>query len=241
MPEPVTAARMRAIESAAIASGAVTGLALMERAGAGAVAAVLAAWPALAAGPRRAAVLCGPGNNGGDGFVIARLLRERGWDVEVFLFGDPARLPPDARAAHDAWAALGPVRPLADLEAACRATAGADRPDLWVDALFGTGLARAVPAEVGRALEAAGRAAAADGGRVVAVDVPSGVDADTGRAMFAPRPDPGPPYRPLQADLTVTFHAAKPCHAAGEGRAFCGRVVVADIGLEPWDGHRHDA
>ncbi len=241
MPEPATAARIRAIESAAIASGAVTGLDLMARAGAEAVAAALAAWPALAAGRRRAVVLCGPGNNGGDGFVMARLLRERGWDVNVFLFGEPARMPPDARTAHDAWAAQGPVRPLAELDAWVRAMAAADRPDLWVDAMFGTGLARPLPAEVGRALEAAGRAAAAGGARVVAVDMPSGVDADTGRVMFAPRPDAGPPFRPLQADLTVTFHAAKPCHAAGEGRAFCGRVVVADIGLGPWDGHRHDA
>ena len=96
MSEVLTAAQMKAIEAAAIASGEVTGLELMERAGAGVVAAVLEEWPEMALTPQRAVVLCGPGNNGGDGFVVARLLRERGWEVEVFLYGDPSRLPPDA-------------------------------------------------------------------------------------------------------------------------------------------------
>jgi hydroxyethylthiazole kinase-like uncharacterized protein yjeF len=81
MTELLTAAQMRAIEAEAIASGAVTGLELMERAGAGVVEAIFAEWPALATAPHRAVVLCGPGNNGGDGFVVARLLKEAGWEV----------------------------------------------------------------------------------------------------------------------------------------------------------------
>ena len=85
MIELLTADQMRAIEAAAIESGAVTGLELMERAGAGALKAVLEEWPELADGTHCAVVLCGPGNNGGDGFVVARLLQNAGWDVEVFL------------------------------------------------------------------------------------------------------------------------------------------------------------
>jgi hydroxyethylthiazole kinase-like uncharacterized protein yjeF len=89
MTELLTAAQMRAIEQAAIESGQVTGLELMERAGRGVVEAILEEWPELATTSHRAVVLCGPGNNGGDGFVVARLLRDRGWEVEVFLYGDP--------------------------------------------------------------------------------------------------------------------------------------------------------
>ena len=85
MTELLTAAQMRAIEQAAIASGEVTGLELMERAGRGVVEAIFEEWPELKATSYRAVVLCGPGNNGGDGFVVARLLKDWGWEVEVFL------------------------------------------------------------------------------------------------------------------------------------------------------------
>jgi ADP-dependent NAD(P)H-hydrate dehydratase / NAD(P)H-hydrate epimerase len=91
MTELLTAAQMRAIEAAAIASGEVTGLELMERAGRGVVEAIFEEWPELRATTHRAVVLCGPGNNGGDGFVVARLLQEWGWEVEVFLYGDPEK------------------------------------------------------------------------------------------------------------------------------------------------------
>src|SRR6056297_3072578 len=110
MAELLTAAEMRAIEKTAIESGEVTGLALMEQAGRGVVDAILEEWPEFANGPHRAVVLCGPGNNGGDGFVIARRLRDKGWSVEVFLFGDAGKLPPDARKNRDLWVAMGEVR-----------------------------------------------------------------------------------------------------------------------------------
>ncbi|NCW68875.1 MAG: bifunctional ADP-dependent NAD(P)H-hydrate dehydratase/NAD(P)H-hydrate epimerase, partial [Marivivens sp.] len=92
MIEVLTSAQMRATEGAAMSSGRVTGLELMERAGQGVVESILAKWPTLAAAPDLAVVLCGPGNNGGDGFVIARLLAERGWEVACFFAGDAARL-----------------------------------------------------------------------------------------------------------------------------------------------------
>ena len=99
MTELLTAAQMRAIEAAAIASGEVTGLELMERAGRGVVEAIFEEWPELAQTSHRAVVLCGPGNNGGDGFVVARLLKQWGWEVEVFLYGDPADNPPHRSSA----------------------------------------------------------------------------------------------------------------------------------------------
>ncbi len=116
MTELLTAAQMRAIEQAAIKSGEVTGLALMERAGRGVVDAIFEEWPELAKAPHRAVVLCGPGNNGGDGFVVARRLRDQGWEVELLLYGDPARLPPDARTNLLRWVAWATSRTSSTVE-----------------------------------------------------------------------------------------------------------------------------
>ncbi|WGH78080.1 NAD(P)H-hydrate dehydratase [Jannaschia ovalis] len=202
-----TAARMRAIEAAHFESGAATGAELMERAGTGAVAAMEAAWPDLAARPGRAVLACGPGNNGGDGYVVARLLAQRGWDVTVFALGTP-RAGGDAAGMRARWG--GPPRPLSELR-----VQGAD---LLVDAVFGTGLARAP--EGLEALFAASRA----GPRVLALDVPSGLDADSGR-VFAPG-------QAVRADLTVSFGAWKAGHALAEGPALCGQVRLVDLGLD---------
>lgn len=232
MTDLVTSAQMRAIEHAAIESGSVTGLDLMERAGAGVVAAVLDQWPALAAGGH-AVVLCGPGNNGGDGFVVARLLHDRGWRVSVFLYGDPARLPGDARHNHDRWIRLGTVRPLEDPQGGVYGGFGAAAPDLIVDALFGIGLTRDLPGDVDQALiditswmHRHGRWVP-----VVAVDIPSGLCADSGALRGCE----------LAAGLTVTFHGAKPGHYLGEGPERCGVLRVVDIGLpQRAPGQRRD-
>jgi len=215
VPYLLSAAQMRAAEASAIGSGAVTGRLLMERAGRACVTAALEHWPELATAPHRACILCGPGNNGGDGFVIARLLAQRGWQVDVFLAGDPARLPPDARACHEAWAALGPVH-------GAEALAGSDaaaQADLLVDALFGTGLTRPLP-ESGPLVDWL-HGDPAPKARRLAVDVPSGLCADSGRPMPVA----------FRADLTVTFHTAKPGHLLAEGPEHCGRVAIGDIGL----------
>ncbi|MFX0544696.1 NAD(P)H-hydrate epimerase [Roseovarius sp. S1116L3] len=227
MTQALTAAQMRAIEQAAILSGAVTGRTLMERAGHGVVEAVLAKWPALSTGAHRAVVLCGPGNNGGDGFVVARLLQGRGWDVEVFLYGDPARLPPDARANYDLWAAGNPVRGLTN--SALRLS---DPADLYVDAILGTGLARPVTGDLAdtlRYLAGQGGDRSQFGPRLVAVDIPSGLGSDDGRIPGIGRTGIAPPC-PFCA-LTVTFHAPKRGHFMAQGPDHCGALVVKDIGL----------
>jgi hydroxyethylthiazole kinase-like uncharacterized protein yjeF len=259
MAELVTAAQMRAIEQAAIASGEVTGLELMERAGRGVVEAILEEWPELEGGrrgalppgaadaalppgylqedertdaPLRAVVLCGPGNNGGDGFVVARLLKERGWEVEVFLHGDPARLPPDARVNHDRWAAMGEARPLTQLNDEVDERPGREF-DIIVDAIFGIGQTRTVPDDVRTALCNIFMGYLV--GNVVAVDVPTGLCGDSGRALVAPEPDmPARPAlhgRVAEAALTVTFHRAKLGHHLAEGPRHCGQTTVCDIGL----------
>ncbi len=217
MTELLTAAQMRAIEAAAIASGQVTGLELMERAGAGVVAAVLEEWPDLALAPQRAVVLCGPGNNGGDGFVVARLLQARGWEVEVFLYGDPSRLPPDATTAMVAWRdAGGRLRRLTARSLPSPPFA------LWFDALFGTGLSRPLVGEIGAVLGEMDDNWHWFIDKGVAIDVPSGLCADSGRPL-------GPV---MPAALTVTFHRQKPGHLLGDGSRLCRKVVTVDIGLD---------
>lgn len=248
MTELLTSAQMRAIEVAAIASGQVTGLDLMERAGRGVVEAIFEAWPELAAnrggaapappgylgnkeeggGSFRAVVLCGPGNNGGDGFVVARLLAEWGWEVEVFLYGNPENLPPDARVNYERWRALGEVNPLSGRSVDIRRHAGA----VIIDALFGTGLSRPLEGaavDVQRFLlglmeRSAPRKA------LVAVDCPSGLCLDSGLPIQKGAGAAGM-YVPA-ADLTVTFQRRKLGHVIGQGPLYCGRVAVVDIGLD---------
>jgi hydroxyethylthiazole kinase-like uncharacterized protein yjeF len=211
--EILTSAQMRALEAREIESGRATGRALMERAGRGVVAALLAHWPALGNQPGKAVVLCGPGNNGGDGFVVARLLRNRGWQVAVGMLGTAEALPPDARANHDLWQSMGRVAPLDAVLAEC---AGAD---VIIDALFGIGLSRGLTGAARRWAEmsAAGLAA-----RVLAVDLPSGLCAERGQPIGVA----------ARAALTVSFHRPKPGHYLGAGPDHCGALEIVDIGIE---------
>jgi NAD(P)H-hydrate epimerase len=197
----LTIEEMTAADAAAIAAG-VPGIKLMENAGAAVARAISARFA-----PRPALVLCGPGNNGGDGFVTARHLKERGWPVRVALLGARARLRGDAALAAAAWPddAL-PLEP--------KLVEGAR---LVVDGLFGAGLARPLEGIAKETVEAIARA----GVPVVAIDVPSGVHGDTGAIFGAAAP----------AALTVTFHRAKPGHLLLPGRDHAGELVVADIGI----------
>jgi len=224
MTELLTAAQMRAIEQAAIASGEVTGLELMERAGRGVVEAIFQEWPDLRATSHRAVVLCGPGNNGGDGFVVARLLKGWGWEVEVFLYGDPDRLPPDARVNYERWRGMAQVIPFAtekDAEDAVFRIAQAD-DQVLIDALFGIGLSRPLEGAIAKLLQSLDDRLDESVGWYVALDTPSGLCADSGRSLGK---------WPRRADLTVTFHRPKPGHNLADGQYLCGRVTVCDIGL----------
>lgn len=221
----LTAAEMQNLEREAIASGRVTGPGMMERAGQGVVEAALTRWPELRDGPRRAVILCGPGNNGGDGYVIARLLHGQMWDVAVHGMGAAERMPADAGENRRKWEALGVVHPLETVEA--------EGADLIVDALFGTGLTRAFepPDQLGalfHGLFADGPTDLAMPPRVVAVDLPSGLDADSGRVLWSENQWCGE----IAAHLTVTFHQPKLGHMLADGPGCCGELVVVDIGLK---------
>ncbi|MCI2398658.1 NAD(P)H-hydrate dehydratase [Aliiroseovarius subalbicans] len=220
MTELLTAAQMRAIEQAAIESGDVTGLELMERAGRGVVEAIFEEWPELAKTSHRAVVLCGPGNNGGDGFVVARLLKEWGWEVEVFLYGDAEKLPSDARVNYERWEVLGETQSL-------KASTWERAPfpgtcDLVIDALFGTGLARevALPLSALSCMPEVGQTH-----RTLSVDLPSGYCSDSGTPL-GDRPNV------VEADLTVSFHTLKLGHVLAAGSKACGKSVVKSIGLK---------
>ncbi|WP_045319732.1 bifunctional ADP-dependent NAD(P)H-hydrate dehydratase/NAD(P)H-hydrate epimerase [Limimaricola cinnabarinus] len=201
----LSAAEMRDAEAQAIAAGT-SGSVLMERAGAAVVVALEAFWPDLAPGAR-ACILCGPGGNGGDGYVVAQLLHMRGWRVRVHALA-PATTP-DARAQAEKWAATGVT------EGWDEAAASVQDADLVIDALFGLGLSRSLGPEVAAICEARPR-------RLLAIDLPSGLCSDSGRVIGDTC---------LDADLTVSFHMPKRGHVLAEGPARCGALDIRDIGL----------
>ena len=196
--ELLTPNEMAQADARAMAAG-VPGTVLMEHAGRAVARAIAARWR-----PRWTLVLCGPGNNGGDGYVVARCLAQQGWPVSLAALGAP-RPGSDAAAAARCLGSRVVVVPFGP--------AAVQRAELVVDAVFGAGLARGLEPLVVDSLRAA---------RVlVAVDVPSGVDGATGQVLgFAP-----------EAALTVTFFRRKPGHLLLPGRDLCGEVVLADIGL----------
>ena len=198
----LSVARMARADSAAIAAGT-PGIALMENAAAAVVRAVRRRWT-----PRPALVLCGPGNNGGDGFGAAIGLAEAGWPVRVALYGARERLRGDAAEMARRWP--GPVESPDPAAAECA---------LVVDALFGAGLSRPVEGAAAAMLEAV----AASGAPAVAVDVPSGVAGDSGAVLGTAAP----------AAVTVTFCRPRPAHLLTPGRALCGELEVTDIGIGP--------
>jgi NAD(P)H-hydrate epimerase len=205
--ELLTVGQMAQADAMTIQSGT-PGFTLMQRAGQAVAEAIVARWS-----PRPVLILCGPGNNGGDGLVLACRLKALGWPVRVAGLVPVSELRGDAALAAQAWRdvaspdepAVAPITP-----------AVLDGVTLVVDALFGAGLSRAldgVAADILQRVHARNLP-------IVAVDVPSGVWGDTGEAGGA-----------VQAALTVTFFRLKPGHALMPGRALCGEVVVADIGI----------
>jgi NAD(P)H-hydrate epimerase len=197
----LTVAEMVRADALAIAGG-VPGLTLMEAAGETVAREVRRRWPRAPV-----AVLCGPGNNGGDGFVAARLLQEAGWPVCLALLGERATLRGDAAAAAARWTG----------EIAALTPTILDGAAVAVDALFGAGLARPLEGAVRDVVEAVNARRLP----CLAVDLPSGVQGDTGQVLGAAP----------QATATVTFFRRKPAHLLLPGRELAGEVVVADIGI----------
>ena len=193
--------RMAEADARTIALGT-PGIVLMERAGRAIVRAITARFP-----PTPTLVLCGPGNNGGDGWVVARRLEALGWPVRVTSLVDPARLKGDAAAAFARRAGPWSAELPGELD------------DRWlvVDALFGAGLDRPLEGTARALVERLAR----HRGPIVAVDVPSGVDGASGVVLGAAAP----------ARLTVTFCRPKPGHLLLPGRELAGELVVADIGI----------
>jgi ADP-dependent NAD(P)H-hydrate dehydratase / NAD(P)H-hydrate epimerase len=203
----VTAAEMQQAETRCFASGTPS-LDVMEKAGAAVADLVNARFA-----PCPVAVLCGPGNNGGDGYVIARHLQASGFDVMVAALCPREQMRGDAATMAAKWAGLVEILTAESLQRLMQVP-------LWIDALFGTGLNRPLPEmpgldEAWLAQEHANRP------KIVAVDVPSGLMAD--------RSDNA--YCRWRADFTVTFGAKKICHVFEPARHLCGEVIVADIGL----------
>lgn len=207
----LTSAEMAAVDRAAQRRG-IPSRELMERAAEGIVEMAHGVFP----GAARVVVLCGPGNNGGDGLAAARLWRGAGADVRVMTLEAAARFRGDARANWEAArsagvaASEGPDRPAEASRALARA-------DLVVDALFGTGLSRALSGRARRLVEAANRC----GRPILAIDVPSGLSGDTGDC-------PGPA---IAARWTGAVAALKRCHVLYPARGRCGEIAIIDIGI----------
>jgi ADP-dependent NAD(P)H-hydrate dehydratase / NAD(P)H-hydrate epimerase len=208
-----TAEQMRRIDAAAMDKYAIPGMVLMENAGRQ-VAAAVEAW--LEAEPgARVLVICGKGNNGGDGFVAARHLQNRGANVQVTLLCDAGELGGDAAANCQIAQAMGvPMDEDADGAAVRVRTA---RADIIVDAILGTGISGEVRGVAREAIEAISQSPA----RVVAVDIPSGIHADTGEVLGAA----------VKAETTVTFGLPKLGQVLHPGAGYCGELRVVDISL----------
>lgn len=208
--ELLTVAEMGEADRLAVESG-VPSLTLMENAGHAVADCIEQYYP-----EGRVIVLCGPGNNGGDGVVAARLLRDQGRDVRLGLLCDPSVLKGDAAEMAKRWS--GEVNSLSE------ALNGIDRNCVVVDALFGAGLTRPLEGEALKAvLEVGARRVP-----IVAVDVPSGTHGDTGRVLGEM---PGSGAKGFRAEHTVTFFRKKVGHVLFPGRVHCGQIHLADIGI----------
>lgn len=213
----LTRAEVRELDRRAVQDYGVPSLLLMENAGRACAA---AAAELLVGGRGEVVVLCGPGNNGGDGLVVARTLWNRGRDARVLWIGGRSAEEGsgDVRANARMWRALGrEIEPVVSLQDADELGRSLERADVVVDALFGTGLSRPVEGLFARVIRAVNRS----GRAVLAVDVPSGLDADRGEVLG----------EAIRATRTVTFVAPKAGFERGRAPDLLGRWEVAEIGI----------
>lgn len=208
----MTAAQMRELDRRTIEELGLPGMVLMELAGRGVADAACELLPAGG----RFVVVAGPGNNGGDGYVAARHLLGRGRDGRVLLLGDPAKVTGDAATNRELFLRLGGVEVVDDGQAALGPLLEAE---LVIDAIFGTGLQRDVEGRRKQAIEAINGC----GRPVIAVDLPSGIDADSGCTLGAA----------VRATRTVTFGCLKRGLVSGDGAACAGTLALVDIGIPP--------
>lgn len=212
----LTADEMREADRQTIESFGIPGRVLMENAGRGAARVFLENFPDAL--NTAVGIAAGRGNNGGDGFVIARCLASMGADVRVFLLSDPARLSGDAAANFRLLSPLEiPVIEIPDVEAFYTLKNRLKKPMLWVDAIFGTGLNSDIRGHYRQIIDFIN-----DSGKpVFSVDIPSGLHADIGRPLGTC----------IKAHATATFGAAKPGLVMAPGCAYAGRISIIDIGI----------
>ena len=192
---------MSKADSLAVASG-VPSIELMENAGQAVVAQIMQSHS-----PRATLILCGPGNNGGDGFVVARLLQQKGWQVELALLGDVAQLKGDAK--------INAIRFNGEIK--IFAPNMLDKAELIIDAIFGAGLDREIIGEIASIINQVNQADIP----VISIDIPSGIDGETGQVLGVA----------LRAKQSVTFFRAKPAHYLMPARIYCGEITIVDIGI----------
>ncbi|KQZ13290.1 NAD(P)H-hydrate epimerase [Mesorhizobium sp. Root554] len=200
--ELITPAEMAEVDRQAIAEGPLDGMDLMRNAGRAVASLVLARYPMAS----RVHVLCGPGNNGGDGYVVARVLAESGVSISLWVSAAPK---PGSDAEIAASECPLPPRPLPDFDAA--------PGDIVIDAIYGAGLSKPLEGDAARAVETATKL----GLTVVAIDLPSGVSGESGKVLGSA----------FHAEVTVAFARRKPGHLLQPGRDHCGELVLADIGI----------
>ncbi|MAI89147.1 NAD(P)H-hydrate dehydratase [Ponticaulis sp.] len=194
--------QMHLMDLMAIDNG-VPGFELMKNAGRAVFDRLIAAFPDV----ELIHIFCGPGNNGGDGYIVAELLRQAGRSVRVFALGDPEQLPGDGGFAFRQW--RGETFPISEMEP--------DAAELVVDALFGAGLARDIEGETAAIINEINES----GTPVLSIDLPSGISGASGKVCGVG----------ILAEETVTFFRQKPGHVLNPGKGHCGQITIADIGI----------
>lgn len=208
--EIFTPEMMKMADNMAISSG-IPSIELMEKAGKAVFYEVVKFLKKQAPSKRKITILCGPGNNGGDGFVIARLLIQKKYKPTLFLLGDIEKLKGDgALAANKYIKAKGKISQISHEKIA--------NSDVVIDAIFGTGLSKAIGGEIEKIIETVNKS----GAKIFAVDIASGIDGNSGKALRAA----------ITAHVTITFQKKKLGHVLYPGKIYSGRVIVKDIGIK---------